>query len=180
MATSTTASTGITNVNNVGACSMTGRSHPTLLLSQPFCHRPCSRTGLSATIRARRRLDFPRYWTMPIPEFRACPRSSPIRPGPRCSTSAASTPILRTRCIRIPLALSWTHGKHNLKFGGEQRLFFNNFRSRSYPTGYFHFCQTVTENVVGAFNPDQGNPFADILLGHGRLRRDLGVSSRRQ
>ncbi len=64
-------------------------------------------------------------------------------------------------------ALAWIKGKHNFKFGGEQRLFFNNFEQPSYPTGYFHFAQFVTENVIGAFNPDQGNPFADILLGIG-------------
>ena len=63
--------------------------------------------------------------------------------------------------------LSWVHGKHNFKFGGEQRLFFNDFQQPSYPTGYFHFAQEVTENVINAFNPDQGNPFADILLGVG-------------
>ena len=64
-------------------------------------------------------------------------------------------------------ALEWIHGKHSFKFGGEQRLFFNNFQQPPYPTGYFHFSQDVTENVVGAFNPDQGNPFADIAVGIG-------------
>ncbi|HEX6505211.1 MAG TPA: TonB-dependent receptor [Terriglobales bacterium] len=64
-------------------------------------------------------------------------------------------------------ALAWSKGKHNIKFGGEQRLFYNNFQQPSYPTGYFHFAQTVTEQVIDAFNPDQGNPFADILLGIG-------------
>ena len=64
-------------------------------------------------------------------------------------------------------ALAWAKGKHNVKFGGEQRIFFNNFQEPNYASGYFHFAQTVTENVIGAFNPDQGNPFADILLGIG-------------
>jgi Carboxypeptidase regulatory-like domain/TonB dependent receptor len=64
-------------------------------------------------------------------------------------------------------ALNWVHGKHSFKFGGEQRLFYNNFQQPPYPTGYFHFSQDVTENVIGAFNPDQGNPFADILVGYG-------------
>lgn len=64
-------------------------------------------------------------------------------------------------------SLAWAKGKHNIKFGGEQRIFFNNFQEPSYPSGYFHFAQTVTENVIGALNPDQGNPFADILLGIG-------------
>jgi hypothetical protein len=63
--------------------------------------------------------------------------------------------------------LSWSRGKHNWKFGGEERMFFNNFQQPSYPTGYFHFGQTVTEQVVNAFNPDQGNPFADMLVGMG-------------
>lgn len=64
-------------------------------------------------------------------------------------------------------ALWHTHGAHTLKFGGEQRPFFNNFRQPSFPTGYFHFAQSVTENVIGAFNPVQGNPFADLLVGMG-------------
>jgi len=64
-------------------------------------------------------------------------------------------------------ALAWAKGKHNIKFGGEQRIFFNNFQEPNYASGYFHFAQTVTENMIGAFNPDQGNPFADILLGIG-------------
>lgn len=64
-------------------------------------------------------------------------------------------------------SLSLVRGKHNFKFGGEQRLFFNNFQQPSYPTGYFHFAQAVTEQEIGAFNGAQGNPFADILLGWG-------------
>ena len=65
------------------------------------------------------------------------------------------------------VALSWVRGRHNLKFGGEQRLFYNNFQQPPYPTGSFHFAQTVTEQQVDAFDPDQGNPFADILTGVG-------------
>ncbi len=64
-------------------------------------------------------------------------------------------------------AATWAKGRHTLKFGGEQHLFFNNFRQPSYPTGYFHFAQTVTEQTVDAFDPTQGNPFADLLLGIG-------------
>lgn len=63
--------------------------------------------------------------------------------------------------------LSWVHGKHTIKFGGEQRLFYNDFQQPSFPTGYFHFAQNVTEQVIGANDPTQGNPFADILMGIG-------------
>jgi len=64
-------------------------------------------------------------------------------------------------------ALAWAEGKHNIKFGFEQRQFFNNFQEPNYATGYFHFAQTVTEQTIGGFSPIQGNPFADILLGVG-------------
>ena len=64
-------------------------------------------------------------------------------------------------------ALAWSKGKHSIKFGFEQRQFFNNFQEPNYATGYFHFAQTVTENIIGNFDPTQGNPFADILLGIG-------------
>ena len=110
--------------------------------------------------------------------FRGCPGSLWIRHGLRSTTNAASTPSLPTRLYSYSSALSWVQGKHNFKFGGEQRLFFNNFQQPPYPTGYFHFAQTVTENVVGAFNPDQGNPFADILTGVGDYWRHRDLSRR--
>ena len=64
-------------------------------------------------------------------------------------------------------ALSWVRGKHNFKFGGEQRLFYNNFQQPPDPTGYFHFAQNVTEQTIGNNDATQGNPFADILTGVG-------------
>jgi hypothetical protein len=64
-------------------------------------------------------------------------------------------------------AISWARGKQIWKFGGEQRLFFNNFFQPGNPTGFFHFTQGVTEQVVGAGDTDQGNSFASLLLGYG-------------
>lgn len=63
--------------------------------------------------------------------------------------------------------LSWVRGRHILKFGGEQRIFFNNFFQPNPPTGFFHFTQGETEQVVGAGNSLQGNSFASLLLGYG-------------
>lgn len=63
--------------------------------------------------------------------------------------------------------LSWVKGRHRMKFGGEQRLFFNNFRQPPYPTGYFHFAQDITEQIPFNFDITQGNSFADLLLGFG-------------
>lgn len=65
-------------------------------------------------------------------------------------------------------ALSWVKGQHSLTFGGEQRLFYNNFFQPNYPTGYFHFAQTVTAGTpFDTASGTQGNSFADILLGYG-------------
>ena len=64
-------------------------------------------------------------------------------------------------------SLSWVKGRHIFKFGGEQRLFFNNFHQPNPPTGFFHFAQSVTEQVVNGGNSDQGNSFASLLLGYG-------------
>ena len=64
-------------------------------------------------------------------------------------------------------SLSWVKGPHVFKFGGEQRQFFNNFHQPNPPTGFFHFAQSVTEQIVGGGNSDQGNSFASLLLGYG-------------
>jgi len=64
-------------------------------------------------------------------------------------------------------SLSWVKGRHVFKFGGEQRIFFNNFHQPNPPTGFFHFAQSVTEQIVGGGNSDQGNSFASLLLGYG-------------
>jgi len=64
-------------------------------------------------------------------------------------------------------SLSWVKGRHVFKFGGEQRIFFNNFHQPNPPTGFFHFSTGVTEQVVGGGDSDQGNSFAGLLLGYG-------------
>jgi hypothetical protein len=64
-------------------------------------------------------------------------------------------------------SLAWVKGRHVFKFGGEQRIFFNNFHQPNPPTGFFHFAQSVTEQIVGGGNSDQGNSFASLLLGYG-------------
>ena len=64
-------------------------------------------------------------------------------------------------------SLAWVKGRHVFKFGGEQRIFFNNFHQPNPPTGFFHFAQSVTEQIVGGGNSDQGNSFASLLMGYG-------------
>jgi carboxypeptidase family protein/TonB-dependent receptor-like protein len=64
--------------------------------------------------------------------------------------------------------LQWVKGPHSIKFGGEQRVFFNNFFQPDNPTGIFNFDRNVTtEDPNGNFGAqDEGNPFATMLLGY--------------
>ena len=65
-------------------------------------------------------------------------------------------------------SFSWTKGSQTLKFGGEQRLFYNNFFQPNYPNGYFSFDQDVTAQIpYDTDNGIQGNSFAGLLLGYG-------------
>ena len=64
-------------------------------------------------------------------------------------------------------ALTWVKRTHTLKFGFEQRQFFNNFWQPNYPTGYFSFPQNITASNPGSGDTTQGNSFASLLLGYG-------------
>ena len=63
--------------------------------------------------------------------------------------------------------LQWVKGPHSIKFGGEQRIFYNNFHQPDNPTGIINFDRNVTtqdpNGNLGANN--QGNPFATMLVG---------------
>ncbi len=63
--------------------------------------------------------------------------------------------------------LEWIRGRHAIKFGGEQRLFYNNFWQPNYPTGIFDFTRDVTTSKpnAGLGDSGEGNPFATILTG---------------
>ncbi len=65
-------------------------------------------------------------------------------------------------------SLQWVKGAHSLKFGGEQRLFFNNFWQPNYPTGTLDFSRDVTTSQpnAGLGDTGEGNPFATMLTGY--------------
>jgi hypothetical protein len=64
-------------------------------------------------------------------------------------------------------SLQWVKGPHSFTFGGEQRIFLNNFFQPDYPTGTFDFSRDVTTSQPNAGLGDngEGNPFATILTG---------------
>ncbi len=87
------------------------------------------------------------------------------------------TPLFSQCCVDTKFAhtllnysssFSWTHGRHSLKFGGEQRLFYNNFFQPNYPTGLFSFDPTVSSSTpYDTNNGTEGNSFANMLIGYG-------------
>ena len=59
--------------------------------------------------------------------------------------------------------LSWIHGKHNLRFGGDYRRVHRDFLGGSNATGSFTFTGLFTEDSAG--DQTTGSPLADFLLG---------------
>jgi len=61
-------------------------------------------------------------------------------------------------------------GSHLIKFGGEQRLFYNNFFQPQSPTGVFNFTDFTTSpspnSETDLNNNPTGNPFASLLFGY--------------
>jgi hypothetical protein len=76
-------------------------------------------------------------------------------------------------------AMQWVRGAHSIKFGGEQRIFYNNFQQPDWPTGILNFNREVTtQDPNGALGADnQGNPFATMLIGYPANSGDNGLSS---
>jgi hypothetical protein len=64
-------------------------------------------------------------------------------------------------------ALSWVKGSHSLKFGFEQRLFYNTFWQPDNPTGIFSFGPDANNMQAGDGVVTEGDSFASLLLGWG-------------
>ncbi|MGB9078601.1 MAG: TonB-dependent receptor [Terracidiphilus sp.] len=65
--------------------------------------------------------------------------------------------------ISFSQTLSWIHGKHNMRFGGDYRRVHHDFLAGSNATGTFTFSGLFTEDA--AQDPTTGSSFADLLLG---------------
>jgi hypothetical protein len=74
-----------------------------------------------------------------------------------------------SQTISLSETLSWIHGKHNLRFGGDYRRVHRNFLGGSNSTGSFIFSGKFTEDSALATDPAAqaatGTALADFLLG---------------
>ena len=64
--------------------------------------------------------------------------------------------------------VSWNHGKHNVRFGGDYRRILQSFHSARNAEGSFVFTGYATsayDPTTGKALPDTGSDFADFLLG---------------
>jgi hypothetical protein len=68
-----------------------------------------------------------------------------------------------SQTISISQTLSWIHGKHNLRFGGDYRRVHRDFLGGSNATGSFTFTGLFTENPAAPAST--GSSLADFLLG---------------
>jgi hypothetical protein len=78
------------------------------------------------------------------------------------SQTQPSFSILQT--ISVSETLSYRHGKHNLRFGGDYRRVHHDFLAGSNPTGSFTFTGWFTQDA--AKDPGTGSSMADFLLGY--------------
>ena len=75
-------------------------------------------------------------------------------------------------------SLTWVRGAHSIKFGGEQRIFFNNFFQPDSATGTFGFSQITTANDPLAGDITAGNPIAGLLLGYASNDSNITIRPR--
>jgi hypothetical protein len=68
-----------------------------------------------------------------------------------------------SQTISVSEVLSWIHGKHNFRFGGDYRRVHRDFLAGSTATGSFTFSGLFTEDA--AQDQTTGSPVADFLLG---------------
>ncbi len=68
-----------------------------------------------------------------------------------------------SQTISVSETLSWIHGKHNLRFGGDYRRVHHDFLASSNATGSFIFSGLFTEDA--SQDRATGSSLADLLLG---------------
>jgi hypothetical protein len=86
-----------------------------------------------------------------------------VEVGSIAGLNQAQPSFLISQTISMSETLSWIHGKHNLRFGGDYRRVHRDFLGGSTSTGSFTFSGKFTEDP--AKDPTTGTALADFLLG---------------
>jgi hypothetical protein len=132
-----------------------------------------SRFGLDRVKAPGRTNNYPDLTSVGFPEIL---EANGLSRMPAIITDGPATSIFSQCCVDTNFAhtlatyssaLQWANGKHSIKFGGEQRLFYNNFWQPNFPTGLFDFSRDVTTSRpnAGLGDEGEGNAFATILSG---------------
>jgi hypothetical protein len=153
-----------TDVHNLGL-EYNWAIKPTMLLS--------NRLSLDRVVEPVRPNNYPTLDSVGLPPILAA--NGPQRMS-AIVTSGESLNLFDQCCVDTNFAhtlwtysssLQWVFGRHSLKFGGEQRQFFNNFWQPNYPTGLFDISRDVTTEQPnqGLGDEGQGFSFATLLTG---------------
>ena len=153
-----------TDVHNVGL-EYDWAIRPAMLLS--------SRLSLDRVVAPGISNNYPTLESVNFPSILA---GNGLHRMPTFITSGESLDLFDQCCVDTNFAHTlWTYssalqlvfGRHALKFGGEQRQFFNNFWQPNYPTGLFDINRDVTTEQPdsGLGDEGQGFSFATLLTG---------------
>src|SRR6266550_1840737 len=153
-----------TDVHNVGL-EYDWAIRPTMLLS--------SRLSLDRVVAPGISNNYPTLESVGFPSILA---ANGLHRMPTIQTSGESLNLFDQCCVDTNFAhtlwtyssaLQWVVGRHSVKFGGEQRQFFNNFWQPNYPTGLFDINRDVTTEQPdsGLGDENQGFSFATLLTG---------------
>jgi len=153
-----------TDVHNVGL-EYNWAIKPTMLLS--------SRLSLDRVVAPGKTNNYPTLDSVGLPPILA---ANGLQRMPAIVTSGESLNLFDQCCVDTNFAhtlwtyssaLQWVVGRHSVKFGGEQRQFFNNFWQPNYPTGLFDINRDVTTSQPnqGLGDSNEGFSFATLMTG---------------
>ena len=138
-----------------------------------------NRFGLDRVVAPGRTNNYPALQSVGLPSIltaNGLDRMPAIITGPDESPDSPWLALFSQCCVDTNFAhtlysyssvFQWVRGAHSLKFGGEERLFYNNFWQPNFPTGILGFSRDVTasEPNAGLGDEGEGNPFATMLTG---------------
>jgi hypothetical protein len=153
-----------TDVHNLGV-EYNWAIKPTMLLS--------SRLSLDRVVEPVKPNNYPTLESVQLPEILA---ANGVHRVPAIVTSGESLNLFDQCCVDTNFAhtlwtysssLQWVVGRHSVKFGGEQRQFFNNFWQPNNPTGLFDINRDVTTSQPnqGLGDENEGFSLATLMTG---------------